>query len=147
MTRSARRIVPSTTTPTTRPLCLGEALDVTDRDGRARRRRPPPAAALARRSLDGTAPRRPPSTAPGAGISNGSAPRSSHASQASGHSASSRSRTCGRNPWACSNCITPAAPPRSVRRRAGVAVDGDDPVPAAGERRAERQARPVPPPR
>ena len=34
-----------------------------------------------------------------------------------------------------------ATAPGSVRRRAGVTVDGDDTVPAACERRAERQAR------
>ena len=45
--------------------------------------------------------------APGISASIGSPPAAIHPSYAAGHRRCSTSLTCGRNPWACLNCITP----------------------------------------
>ena len=76
---------------------------------------------------------------PGTSTIIGSAPASIHALYAEGHRRCSTSATCGRNPWACSNCMTPRRRQVPSLPPGRVAVHRGDLVPTLRQRRTGQQ--------
>ena len=122
-----------------------ESVDVTRAQGEAGLLRPPRGEALARRSTDVRAPPAPGEIRRGSAPPRAGRPGPASWSKASGHSAWRVIGTWGRNPWACSNCMTPRRIQASPVR-AGVPVHRSDLVTRGvrGRRRAGAPSGPIP---